>query len=311
MPRPQPQIADALQKALQKTFSLAKEARYEFLTLEHLLLALQGDPLVKGAVEACGGTVRALTLDLEAFLQSHMEVLPEAVATEPSPTLGFSRVLERAILHAISSEAAQVDGGAILAAMLQEKESHAAYFLQKHGVSRLPLLKYLSHGGAEPEAAVPASQPPAEEEGEEAPVRDPLKAYAIDLIQKAVEGRIDPLIGREEELERLIHVLCRRRKNNPLLVGETGVGKTAIAEGLALRLRTGRCRKLSGVCHSFRSTWALCWRERGIAAISSSASKPCSRPSRRNREPCSSSTRSTPWWGPGVSAGGPWMPRIC
>ncbi len=237
MPRPQPQISDALQRALQKTFSIAKEARHEFLTLEHLLLAIQGDPLVKGAVEACEGDAHALTLELEAFLQSRMEMLPEDAATDPSPTLGFSRVLERAILHAISSESAQVDSGAVLASLLQEKESHAAYFLQKHGVSRLPLLKYLSHGGGEPDATAPEPLPP---EGEETQVRDPLKAYAIDLIQKAAEGRIDPLIGREDELERMIHVLCRRRKNNPLLVGETGVGKTAIAEGLALRLKDGK-----------------------------------------------------------------------
>jgi len=239
MPRPQPQIAEALQRALQQSFSLAKEARHEFLTLEHLLLALQEDPLVKRAVEACGGSVQALTLDLEDFLRSRLESLPEALAVEPSPTLGFNRVLERAILHAISSEAGQVDGGAVLASLLQEKESHAAYFLQKHGVSRLPLLKHLAHGGGE--AGSPAPEPASApvEEGEEAPARDPLKAYAVDLVQKAAEGRIDPLIGREEELERLIHVLCRRRKNNPLLVGETGVGKTAIAEGLALRLLEG------------------------------------------------------------------------
>ena len=243
MPRSQPKIADPLQKALQKTFSLAKAARHEFITLEHLLLAIQGDPLVQGALEACGGSAQALTQELEAFLQGRMEVLPAEAATNPSPTLGFSRVLERAILHAISSEAAQVDSGAVLASLLQEKESHAAYFLQKQGVSRLPLLKYLAHGGSsatEPDTPGPGPLPPVREDGEEAPALDPLKAYAVDLLQKAAEGRIDPLIGREEELERLIHVLCRRRKNNPLLVGETGVGKTAIAEGLALRLKDGK-----------------------------------------------------------------------
>ena len=126
MPRPQPRIADALQQALQKTFSLAKAARHEFLTLEHLLLAIQGDPLVQGALEACGGNARALTLDLETFLGNRLEILPADVGIDPSPTLGFSRVLERAILHAISSESAEVDSGAVLASMLQEKESHAA-----------------------------------------------------------------------------------------------------------------------------------------------------------------------------------------
>ncbi len=242
MARPQPQISEALQHAIQQGFALAKEARHEFLTLEHLLLALREDTLVRSVVEACGGNLAALANDLEAFLRDHLEVLPEALALDPAPTLGFSRVVERAILHAISAEAKVVDGGAILAALLQEKESHAAYFLQKQGVTRLPLLKFLSHGGTQPMAASgsPKAEPREEgEEGEEPPAQDPLKAYAIDLIQKAREGRIDPLIGRQEEVERMVHVLCRRRKNNPLLVGEAGVGKTAIAEGLALRIRDG------------------------------------------------------------------------
>ena len=240
MPRSQPRITEALQHALQKSFALAKEARHEFLTLEHLLLALQEDPLVKAAVEACGGKIQGLASDLETFLRSHLEVLPEALVLDPLPTLGFNRVLERAILHAISSESPHVDGGAVLAALLLEKESHAAYFLQQHGVTRLPLLKHLAHGAGEAAPVTPAPAPAQTEEGEEAPARDPLQAYAVDLVQKAAEGRIDPLIGREAELERLIHVLCRRRKNNPLLVGETGVGKTAIAEGLALRLLDGQ-----------------------------------------------------------------------
>jgi ATP-dependent Clp protease ATP-binding subunit ClpA len=240
MPRSQPKITEALQHALQKSFALAKEARHEFLTLEHLLLALQEDPLVKAAVEACGGKIQGLASDLETFLRSHLEVLPEALVLDPLPTLGFNRVLERAILHAISAESPHVDGGAVLAALLLEKESHAAYFLQQHGVTRLPLLKHLAHGAGEAAPVAPAPAPAQTEEGEEAPARDPLQAYAVDLVQKAAAGRIDPLIGREAELERLIHVLCRRRKNNPLLVGETGVGKTAIAEGLALRLLAGQ-----------------------------------------------------------------------
>ena len=240
MPRPRPELSSALQKSLQRTFVLAKEARHEFITLEHLLLALQGDPLVQGAMEACGGEAGALVRELEAFLRTSLAALPEEAAEDPAPTLGFSRVMERAIMHAISSEAAQVDSGAVLAALLQEKESHAAYFLQKHGVSRLPLLKFLAHGGTAPGPAAPEPHAAPQEEGEEPPAKDPLKAYAVDLVQKASEGRIDPLIGREAELERMIHVLCRRRKNNPLLVGEAGVGKTALAEGLALRLRDGK-----------------------------------------------------------------------
>ena len=240
MARPRPGISGALQQVLRKTFSLAKGARHEYLTLEHLLLALQDDPLVQGAVEACGGDAKALAQELESFLGGSLEVLPAGEEADPSPTLGFTRVMERAIMHAVSSEAAEVDSGAVLAALLLEKESHAAYFLQKQGVSRLPLLKYLAHGAGRPGTAAPEAAPAASPEEEEAPAQDPLKAYAVDLIQKAAEGRIDPLIGREQELERMIHVLCRRRKNNPLLVGEAGVGKTAIAEGLALRIQEGK-----------------------------------------------------------------------
>jgi ATP-dependent Clp protease ATP-binding subunit ClpA len=240
MPRSRPSISEALQRSLQRTFALAREGRHEFLTLEHLLLALQDDPLVSGAVAACGGSAQALRQDLEAFLQTRLERLPESLALDPAPTLGFSRVIERAILHAVSSEAAQVDAGAVLASLLQEKESHAAYFLQKQGVARLPLLKYLSHGAPAPAPPAPQAPPPDAEGEEGAPAQDPLQAYAVDLVQKARDGRIDPLIGREAEVERMVHILCRRRKNNPLLVGEAGVGKTAIAEGLALRIRDGK-----------------------------------------------------------------------
>ncbi len=241
-PRPAPALTPSLQKCLQQAFLLARTSRHEYLTLEHLLLTLQEDALVRETVEACGGRSSALKAELEAFLKDRVEVLPEAEDVEPSPTLGFNRVMERAILHALSAEAPTVDSGAILASLIQEKESHAAYYLQKQGVTRLPLLRHLSHGGTqapEPEAPAEAPAPPAEAE-EGAPAKDPLAAYAVDLVAKAKEGRIDPLIGREGELERVVHVLCRRRKNNPLLVGEAGVGKTAIAEGLALRILAGQ-----------------------------------------------------------------------
>jgi ATP-dependent Clp protease ATP-binding subunit ClpA len=147
-------------------------------------------------------------------------------------------------MHTISSERREVNSGAVLVSLLQEKESQATYLLKRQGVNRLPLLKHLAHGGVAVGPAAPAApaREPQEggEEAAEAPGKDPLKVYAVDLVARAAEGRIDPLIGREEELERVVHVLCRRRKNNPLLVGETGVGKTAIAEGLALRLHEGK-----------------------------------------------------------------------
>ena len=233
-----PSIAQPLNHCIQQAFACARDSRHEYLTLEHLLLAMQEDPLVATAISACGGNPGDLKQDLEGFLKARMEPLAGEGPASPIPTLGFNRVMERAILQAISSERPAVDSGSVLVSMLQEKESQAVYLLKRQGVNRLPLLKHLAHGAPEPDGpGHPGAEGP--EEGE-APAKDPLKAYAVDLVARAAEGRIDPLIGREAELERLIHVLCRRRKNNPLLVGETGVGKTAIAEGLALRLHEGK-----------------------------------------------------------------------
>lgn len=243
MPSSNPSLTAALNRCIQQAFNLARDAHHEYLTLEHLLLALLDDPLVVNAVGACGGDPARLRRELQAFLDERMEVLPSAQAGNPLPTRGFNRVIERAILHTISSERSEVNSGAVLVSLLQEKESQATYLLKRQGVNRLPLLKHLTHGGLAvgPSQAAPSRE--AQEGGEdasEAPAKDPLKVYAVDLVARAAEGRIDPLIGREAELERVIHVLCRRRKNNPLLVGETGVGKTAIAEGLALRLHEGK-----------------------------------------------------------------------
>ncbi|MDR3673277.1 MAG: ATP-dependent Clp protease ATP-binding subunit ClpA, partial [Holophaga sp.] len=242
MPPPTPALTAALNRCIQHAFGMARDARHEYLTLEHLLLALQDDPMVMNAVAACGGDSGRLRKELETFLEQRMEVLPAEQSANPTPTQGFNRVIERAILHTISSERAAVNSGAVLVSMLQEKESQASYLLKREGVNRLPLLKHLAHGGAEvgPNLGAPPKEAPEATEETESPTKDPLKAYAVDLVARAAEGRIDPLIGREAELERVMHVLCRRRKNNPLLVGETGVGKTAIAEGLALRLHEGK-----------------------------------------------------------------------
>ncbi len=242
MPPPTPALTAALNRCIQHAFTLARDARHEYLTLEHLLLALQDDPSVVAAVSACGGDSGRLRRELEAFLDQRMETLPGSIPANPMPTHGFNRVIERAILHTISSERPEVSSGAVLVSLLQEKESQAGYLLKRQGVNRLPLLKHLAHGGAEvgPNLGGAPKEAPESSEEAEPPAKDPLKAYAVDLVARAEEGGIDPLIGREAELERVIHVLCRRRKNNPLLVGETGVGKTAIAEGLALRLRDGQ-----------------------------------------------------------------------
>src|SRR6185369_16044797 len=160
--------------------------------------------------------------------------VPGKKAVKPESTIGFDRVVERAVVHAASSSAQQVDSGALLVFLLQEEDSHASYFLRKQGLDRLTLLKVISHGGQlDPSTTARRSGEPAEEQGP----RDPLEAFATDLVERAARGEIDPLIGRASELERMVQVLCRRRKNNPLLVGEPGVGKTALAEGLALRIQ--------------------------------------------------------------------------
>src|SRR5262245_34784262 len=209
--------------------------RHEYLTLEHLLLALTREPKTQKILVACGANVKRLRQRLEKFLAETVERLPDSVSAEPQQTIGIERVLQRAAIHALSAEQKVIEGGDVLVAMFREDESHALFLLQQEGITRLDLLNYLSHGiakGSEEEEG--ESGMAVEEEG--GTQRDPLTAYTLNLSVEAEEGRIDRLIGREKKLERTIQVLCRRRKNNPIYVGETGVGKTAIAEGLALRI---------------------------------------------------------------------------
>lgn len=240
MARPAPQVTPALQEALQRAWALARDHRHEYLTLEHLLLALQEDARVLAAERACGADPARIQAGLEAFLAERLEPLPEGEDIHPAATLGLSRVLERAAVHAFSAEAGEVDGGDVLASLLQESESQAAFLLQQAGVARLPLLRFLSHGATSGPSPAPAPKAEPAEEAPEGVASDPLSAYAVDLLARAREGRLDPLVGRAEELERMVQVLCRRRKNNPLLMGEAGVGKTALAEGLALRIAEGQ-----------------------------------------------------------------------
>jgi ATP-dependent Clp protease ATP-binding subunit ClpA len=217
--------------------------RHEYLTLEHLLLALTKDARTREVLKACGANTKRLQERLVAFLEETVERLPEDVDAEPQQTIGVERVLHRAAMHALSAEQKLIDGGDVLVAMFREEESHALYLLQQEGVTRLDLLNYISHGvakdgeGSEGEGR---PTPAGDDEEGEAPRKSPLEAYTTQLNEEAKAGRIDPLIGREKELERTIQVLCRRRKNNPLYVGEAGVGKTAIAEGLALHITEGR-----------------------------------------------------------------------
>lgn len=241
-----PRLAPTLQKSIESAFWHASQRGHEYLTLEHLLYCLRDDALVIKAIRACGGDQDKIWWELEVYLSEKIESIPWKQAPDPTPTIAFNRVMERAIVHAIASEVKYVDSGAVLASILPETESFASYLLGKYGVERLPLLRFLSHGqggqssGKQTNPSHPSHQEEPDSETEnESPDNNPLTTYAVDLLDKAKRGQIDPLVGRELELERIMHVLCRRRKNNPLLTGEAGVGKTALAEGLALRIYQG------------------------------------------------------------------------
>ena len=229
---PVPFAPDTLE-SIRRAFRVASDRRHDLVSLEHMLHALVDDPQAREILTRCNVDLTVLKTDLEEVLDKAFTAVPGRKAVKPESTLGFDRVVERAVVHAASSSAQQVESGALLVFLLQEDESHAAYFLRKQGLDRLSLLRAISHGGGD------ASSPRLASDGTESRVTNPLDAYATDLLAKAAKGGIDPLIGRALELERMVQVLCRRRKNNPLLVGEPGVGKTALAEGLALRIHHG------------------------------------------------------------------------
>ena len=232
-------LSETLRIALGMAVENARQHRHEFLTLEHLLHALLHDPRATEIMEACGADLKALEAGLDEVLAGY-EVLPEDdedVDRDPTQTLGFRRALQRAIMHVQGSGKKEVDGGNVLVAMFAETESHAVTLLEEQGVTRLDVVRFISHGvrkdGKKAKSAVPVGSDP----DAPPPVADsPLEAYAVDLYKKAEDGRIDPLIGRADEVQRTVQVLGRRRKNNPLFVGDPGVGKTAIVEGLARKI---------------------------------------------------------------------------
>lgn len=234
-------ITPELQKTFEQTVELAATNRHEYVTLEHLLCTLLEEKTGSEVIRNCGGNIEQLKRELEQYFIEQLETLPEDEQVQPQPTAAFERVVHRALVQAHASHQSTIDGGNLLAAMFQEKRSHAVYLLEKQGITRLDVLNYISHGLSKSDA-VPAPDgegDDAEPEPDAKPSKDPLEAFCIDLIQKARDNKIDPLIGRDAEIRRTIQILCRRRKNNPVYVGDPGVGKTAIAEGLALAIHKG------------------------------------------------------------------------
>ncbi len=232
-------IAQELEVSLHLAFVEARQKRYEFITVEHLLLAMLDNPSAAHVLRACGADIDELRAVLTQHVETHTPRLPGSGEVDTQPTVGFQRVIQRAILHVQSTNKKEVTGANILVALFGEKESHAVYFLNQRAITRLDVVNYIAHGINKP-LEQPAQKTATETENEQESASDSsLKNYTVDLNAQALAGKIDPLIGRDLELERVIQTLCRRRKNNPLLVGEAGVGKTAIAEGLARRIVEG------------------------------------------------------------------------
>ena len=233
-----------LEQSLHRALALATERRHEYATLEHLLLALTEDEDAVPVLRACGVDVEQLRQDLADFVKHELDGLKSTSTADPKPTAGFQRVVQRSVIHVQSSGREEVTGANVLVALFSERESHAVYFLQVQEMTRLDAVNFIAHGIAKVpgEGRRRTVQGTDEEASSERVVRkghEALEAYCVDLNRKAAEGRIDPLIGRDAEIERTIQILCRRSKNNPLYVGDPGVGKTAIAEGLARRIVMG------------------------------------------------------------------------
>lgn len=237
-------IAQELEVSLHMAFMEARQARHEFITVEHLLLALLDNATAAEVLRACSANIEDLRQNLRNFIQDNTPTVPGSDEVDTQPTLGFQRVIQRAIMHvqSTSNGKKEVTGANVLVAIFGEKDSHAVYYLQQQGVTRLDVVNFISHGiskAGNGEAARASEASGAEGEDSASQKETPLAQFTVNLNQLAKDGKIDPLIGRETEVERVVQVLCRRRKNNPLLVGEAGVGKTAIAEGLAWRITRG------------------------------------------------------------------------
>ena len=229
-------IAQELEVSLHMAFMDARQKRHELITVEHLLLAMLDNPSAAEVLKACGSNIDSLRNELTQYIDDHTPTISGEDEVDTQPTLGFQRVIQRAMLHVQSSGKKEVNGANVLVAIYGEKDSHAVYFLHQQGVTRLDIVNFIAHGVSKLNEGDSNKTSPEQENDQESSANKALDTYTINLNKMVLAGKIDPLIGRDSEIERVIQTLCRRRKNNPLLVGEAGVGKTAIAEGLAKRI---------------------------------------------------------------------------
>ncbi len=228
-------IAQELEVSLHMAFMDARQKRHELITVEHLLMAMLDNPSASDVLKSCGANIDKLRNDLNDHIEEHTPIVDGKDEVDTQPTLGFQRVIQRAMLHVQSSGKKEVTGANVLVAIFGEKDSHAVYFLHQEGIARLDIVNYIAHGISKVSEAS-ESEAQVNENASEVKTNKGLETYTINLNKLVAQGKIDPLIGRNDEVERLVQILCRRRKNNPLLVGEAGVGKTAIAEGLAKKI---------------------------------------------------------------------------
>ncbi len=232
-------LSKELEFTLNVAFKDAREKKHEFMTVEHLLLALLDNPSAFKVIKACGGNVDALRTKLNSFIEESAPIIEGSEKKDTQPTLGFQRVLQRAVFHVQSSGSKEVNGANVLVAIFSERESHAVYLLNNQNIARLDVVNWISHGAEQNQDEQQETEADSNNSDEDKETKSALSSFTVNLTEQAAAGKIDPLVGRNDELERTAQILCRRRKNNPLYVGDAGVGKTAIAEGLAKKIFDG------------------------------------------------------------------------